>query len=107
VRRTHDNKSKVVAVRLDPTTEHRLRLLAAITRRKQSVFLQQMIEQGLAAIEDLHLPSEVVARIRAGELPPVPGEEQAGGELDLFSDQVTSTPLPARRRTRKVHNAES
>jgi len=43
VRRTAENKLKVVAVRVDPQFEQRLRLLAEVTGRKQSFFLQQMI----------------------------------------------------------------
>ncbi|MEM5373050.1 hypothetical protein V4C53_44695 [Paraburkholderia azotifigens] len=104
VRRTAENKLKVVAVRLDPAIEHRLRLLAATTRRKQSVFLQQIIERGLGAIEDAHLPQELVARIRAGELPPVPGEPKADSGLDLFGVAVSP---PLRRRQRNADRAET
>jgi len=104
VRRTAENKLKVVAVRLEPAIEHRLRLLAAMTRRKQSVYLQQIIERGLGAIEDAHLPPELVARIRAGELPPVPGEPKANNGLDLFGDAVSP---PVRRRRRNADRAKT
>ena len=104
MRRTAENKLKVVAVRLEPAIEHRLRLLAAMTRRKQSVYLQQIIERGLGAIEDAHLPPELVARIRAGELPPVPGEPKANNGLDLFGDAVSP---PVRRRRRNADRAKT
>lgn len=85
LRRTSSNKLKVVAVRLDPAIEHRLRLLASVTGRKQSVFLQQIIDNGLGSIEEAHLPPQMLAQIRAGQLPPVPGEEPATDAApDLF-----------------------
>jgi hypothetical protein len=52
VKRTAENKLKVVAARVDPQIEQRLRLLAELTGRKQSFFLQQMIERGIGAMED-------------------------------------------------------
>jgi len=56
VRRSAENKLIVVAVRIDPQIEQRLRLLAETTGRKQSFFLQQMIECGIDAIEETWLP---------------------------------------------------
>ena len=56
VRRSAENKLIVVAVRIDPQIEQRLRLVAETTGRKQSFFLQQMIECGIDAIEETWLP---------------------------------------------------
>jgi RHH-type transcriptional regulator, rel operon repressor / antitoxin RelB len=69
VRRTAENKLKVVAVRVDPQFEQRLRLLAEVTGRKQSFFLQQMIENGISALEDTWLPPDVLEQVRSGALP--------------------------------------
>ncbi|AXF18784.1 hypothetical protein [Paraburkholderia caledonica] len=83
MKRSADNKRKVVAVRIDPQIEHRLRLLAETSRRKQSFFLQQIIEQGIGAMEEAWLPEATVAKIRQGNVP----ELQHGGSTpDLFSD---------------------
>jgi RHH-type transcriptional regulator, rel operon repressor / antitoxin RelB len=81
---------EVVGVRLDPVIAHRLRLLAAVTGRKQSVFLQQIIESGLGAIEEMHLPPQLLEQIRAGNLPPVPGEKVTEVVPDLFSADALS-----------------
>jgi predicted DNA-binding protein len=51
VKRTAENQRKVVAVRVNPQIEQRLRLLAELTGRRQSFFLQQMIEGGIGAME--------------------------------------------------------
>ncbi|MDR5815869.1 MULTISPECIES: hypothetical protein [unclassified Caballeronia] len=69
MRRTAENKLKVVAVRVDPQFEQRLRLLAEVTGRKQSFFLQQMIESGIGALEDTWLPPDVLEQVRSGALP--------------------------------------
>ncbi|MDR5781462.1 hypothetical protein QCE63_18855 [Caballeronia sp. LZ065] len=69
MRRTAENKLKVVAVRVDPQFEQRLRLLAEVTGRKQSFFLQQMIENGIGALEDTWLPPDVLEQVRSGALP--------------------------------------
>ncbi|MGF6301333.1 MULTISPECIES: hypothetical protein [Paraburkholderia] len=52
MKRSADNKLKVVAVRVNPQVEHRLRLLAEATGRNQSFFLQQIIERGIDAMEE-------------------------------------------------------
>ena len=70
MRRTAENKLKVVAVRVDPQFEQRLRLLAEVTGRKQSFFLQQMIENGISAMEETWLPPAVLEQVRSGALPP-------------------------------------
>ena len=85
MRRTAENKLKVVAVRVDPQFEQRLRLLAEVTGRKQSFFLQQMIENGIAAMEETWLPPEILQQVRSGALPApkasAPIADLFGGEL--------------------------
>jgi RHH-type rel operon transcriptional repressor/antitoxin RelB len=81
VRRTAENKLKVVAVRVDPQFEQRLRLLAEVTGRKQSFFLQQMIENGIGAMEETWLPPNVLEQVRSGELP---GPKASAATADLF-----------------------
>ncbi|WP_159838421.1 hypothetical protein [Burkholderia sp. 8Y] len=84
MRRTAENKLKVVAVRVEPAIEQRLRLLAEVTGRKQSFFLQQMIERGIGAMEELWLSPDVLAEVRGGKLQ---GRQQAvEATPDLFSD---------------------
>ena len=53
MKRTAENQRKVVAVRVNPQIEQRLRLLAELTGRRQSFFLQQMIEGGIGAMEEV------------------------------------------------------
>lgn len=105
VRRTKENKLEVVGVRLDPAIAHRLRLLASVTGRKQSVFLQQTIESGLGAIEEMHLPPQLLEQIRAGSLPPVPGEEVTDVLPDLFSTGALSAAQDASQRPRAAKRA--
>lgn len=71
MRRTAENKLKVVAVRIDPVIEQRLRVLAEATGRKQSFFLQQMIEGGLDAIEKTWLSPDTLAKVRSGAWPDI------------------------------------
>jgi RHH-type rel operon transcriptional repressor/antitoxin RelB len=85
VRRTAENKLKVVAVRVDPQFEQRLRLLAEVTGRKQSFFLQQMIENGIGAMEETWLPPAVLEQVRSGALPPL---HDRVATADLFGDQA-------------------
>jgi RHH-type transcriptional regulator, rel operon repressor / antitoxin RelB len=89
MRRTAGNKLKVVAVRVDPHIEQRLQLLAKVTGRKQSYFLQQMIESGIAAIEATWLPPDVLSQVRSGELLPRQPVRHATPDLfdGPFSDQ--------------------
>jgi RHH-type rel operon transcriptional repressor/antitoxin RelB len=86
VRRTAENKLKVVAVRVDPQFEQRLRLLAEVTGRKQSFFLQQMIENGIGAMEETWLPPDVLEQVRSGALPPL--QQDRVSTADLFGDQA-------------------
>ncbi|MEM5438857.1 hypothetical protein [Paraburkholderia diazotrophica] len=83
MKRTAENKLKVVAVRVDPAIERRLRLLAEVTGRRQSFFLQQMIESGISAMEEAWLPPAVLAQVRDGTLPP--RERTEVPMPDLFS----------------------
>jgi RHH-type rel operon transcriptional repressor/antitoxin RelB len=69
LRRSAENKLRVVAVRIDPVIEQRLRVLAEATGRKQSFFQQQMIEGGIEAIEEGWLPPDSLAKVRSGALP--------------------------------------
>lgn len=89
MKRTADNRLQVVAVRVEPAIERRLRLLAEITGRRQSFFLQQMIESGIAAMEETWLPPAVLAQVRDGTLPQREPERVAAPDLfgDLFADQ--------------------
>ncbi|MDR5753689.1 MULTISPECIES: hypothetical protein [unclassified Caballeronia] len=84
MRRNATNKLKVVAVRVDPEIEQRLRLLAETTGRKQSFFLQQLIEKGIGAIEEIWLPPAVLAQVREGVLPAA--EPTQSPTADLFGD---------------------
>ena len=72
-RKNSAEKSKVVAVRIDPAIERRLRLLAGTSGRKPSFFLQQLIEGGISAL----------AQVRAGT---VPEPAASHGTPDLFNE---------------------
>jgi RHH-type rel operon transcriptional repressor/antitoxin RelB len=86
VKRTAENQRKVVAVRVKPHIEQRLRLLAELTGHKQSFFLQQMIEGGIGAMEATWLPPDVLARVRSGKMP---SQLQASDAIsDLFSNSL-------------------
>ncbi|MFP3710201.1 hypothetical protein SB783_40090 [Paraburkholderia sp. SIMBA_009] len=76
-------KLKVVAVRIDPGIERRLRLLAETSGRKPSFFLQQLIEGGISALEEVWLPADQLAQVRAGE---VPGPAAFRAAPDLFDE---------------------
>ncbi|WP_168788233.1 hypothetical protein [Paraburkholderia aromaticivorans] len=69
MKRTAENKLEVVAVRVNPQIEQRLRLLAELTGRSQSFFLQQMIESGMGAMENTWLPPDVLSQVRSGTMP--------------------------------------
>jgi RHH-type transcriptional regulator, rel operon repressor / antitoxin RelB len=78
-------KLKVVAVRIDPVIERRLRLLAEASGRKPSFFLQQLIEGGISALEEVWLPAEMLAQVRAGM---VPAPDVCHTAPDLFGDSA-------------------
>ncbi|WP_322050099.1 hypothetical protein [Paraburkholderia bannensis] len=82
-RKKSAEKLKVVAVRVDPAIERRLRLLADTSGRKPSYFLQQLIEGGLGALEEAWLPADVLAQVRAGTVPEPSGSQSVP---DLFGD---------------------
>jgi RHH-type rel operon transcriptional repressor/antitoxin RelB len=76
----------VVAVRVNPQIEQRLRLLAELTGRRQSFFLQQMIEGGIGAMEDVWLSPDVLSRVRSGTMP---SRQQASDAIsDLFASSM-------------------
>jgi len=81
VKKTAGNKL-VVAVRVNPQIEQRLRLLADVTGHRQSFFLQQIIESGIAAIEATWLPPDVLSQVRSGLIPP--RQEASPVISDLF-----------------------
>jgi RHH-type rel operon transcriptional repressor/antitoxin RelB len=86
VKRTAENQRKVVAVRVNPQIEQRLRLLAELTGRRQSFFLQQMIEGGIGAMEDVWLSPDVLSRVRSGTMP---SRQQASDAIsDLFASSM-------------------
>ncbi|WP_245643770.1 hypothetical protein [Paraburkholderia oxyphila] len=74
---------KVVAVRIDPAIERRLRLLAETTGHKPSFFLQQLIEGGISTLEEVWLPPGLLAQVRAGE---IPEPTVSRGGPDLFDE---------------------
>jgi RHH-type rel operon transcriptional repressor/antitoxin RelB len=82
LRRKSENRSQVIAVRVELAIEQRLRLLAEVTGHSQSFFLKQLIEKGIDAMEDTWLPQEVAAQVRSGALP----AQRPGTTLDLFGD---------------------
>ncbi len=86
MKRTAENQRKVVAVRVNPQIEQRLRLLAELTGRGQSFFLQQMIESGIGAMEETWLPPEILAQVRSGTMP---ARQQASDAIsDLFGSSL-------------------
>jgi RHH-type rel operon transcriptional repressor/antitoxin RelB len=86
-RKKSNEKLKVVAVRIGPAVERRLRLLAQTSGRKQSFFLQQLIDEGLGKLEEAWLPAALLAQVRAGRFPE---PEPSHVEPDLF-DAVPQT----------------
>jgi len=81
VKRTAGNKL-VVAVRVNPQIEQRLRLLTEVTGRRHSFFLQQIIENGIDAIEATWLPQDILSQVRSGTMPP--RQEASHVISDLF-----------------------
>ncbi len=55
------------SIRLAPETEQRLDFLAAQTGRSKAYYLREIIERGLADMEDYYLAAEVLERIRKGQ----------------------------------------
>lgn len=74
----------------DPVIEQRLRVLAEATGRKQSFFLQQMIEEGIEAMEEIWLSPQTLAKVRNGDLPELLDARSATSDLfDLDGTDAT------------------
>ena len=54
------------SIRLAPETERRLDFLAVQTGRTKAFYLRELIERGLAEIEDYYLAADVLERVRKG-----------------------------------------
>ena len=54
------------SIRLAPETERRLDFLAVRTGRTKAFYLRELIERGLADLEDYYLAADVLERIRKG-----------------------------------------
>lgn len=57
------------SLRLSPDIEQRLGFLAQQTGRSKTYYLREIIEQGLADMEDYYLAAEVLTRVRKGQEP--------------------------------------
>lgn len=55
------------SIRLAPDTEQRLNFLAAQTGRSKAFYLRELIENGLADLEDYYLAADVLERVRKGQ----------------------------------------
>ncbi|MCG5500573.1 type II toxin-antitoxin system RelB family antitoxin [Ectothiorhodospira lacustris] len=55
------------SIRLAPEIEKRLDFLATRTGRTKAYYLREIIERGLADMEDYYLASEVLERVRKGQ----------------------------------------
>ncbi len=55
------------SIRLANETEARLNFLAAHTGRSKAFYLRELIENGLADLEDYYLAADVLERVRKGE----------------------------------------
>ncbi|TVQ85637.1 MAG: CopG family transcriptional regulator [Chromatiaceae bacterium] len=58
-----------VTIDLPREMEHRLNLLAARTGRSKALCLHEIIEQGIAEMEDYYLAADVGERVPKGEEP--------------------------------------
>ena len=59
----------ITAIDLSPDIEQRLDVLAARTGRTRAFFLNEIIEQGIADMEDYYLAADVRDCVRKGEEP--------------------------------------
>ena len=57
------------SIRLDTEIEARLNFLAAQTGRLKAFYLRELIENGLADLEDYYLAADVLERVRKGQEP--------------------------------------
>ena len=55
------------SIRLAAETEARLNFLAAQTGRSKAFYLRELIENGLADLEDYYLAADVLERVRKGQ----------------------------------------
>lgn len=55
------------SIRLSPELGNRLDRLAARTGRTKAYYLRQIIESGIAEMEDYYLAAETLERIRKGQ----------------------------------------
>ena len=54
------------SIRLAPETERRLDFLAVRTGRTKAFYLRELIERGLAGLEDYYLAADVLEQVRKG-----------------------------------------
>lgn len=57
----------MLTIRLSPSTEERLKRLAAATGRTKSYYVKEALEKYLEDLEDIYLADRVMERIRKGE----------------------------------------
>ena len=55
------------SVRLDVDLERRLDLLSKKTGRTKAYYLREIVERGIAEMEDYYLAADVLERVRKGE----------------------------------------
>ncbi len=55
------------SIRLEPSVEKRLDLLAAQTGRTKAFYLRELVMRGLDDLEDFYLASATMERVRKGE----------------------------------------
>ena len=55
------------SIRLAAETEQRLNFLAAQTGRSKAFYLRELIDNGLADLEDYYLAADVLERVRKGQ----------------------------------------
>lgn len=67
------------SIRLAPEIEKRLDFLAASTGRTKAFYLREIIDRGLADMEDYYLAAEVLERVRKGQ-------EQVHSAADVRKD---------------------
>lgn len=56
-----------ISIRLDPKTVSRIEELAQLTGRSKSYYLRELIESGLADMEDFYLADAALERVRKGQ----------------------------------------
>ena len=56
-----------ISIRLDPKTVSRIEELAHLTGRSKSYYLRELIESGLADMEDFYLADTTLERVRKGQ----------------------------------------